>query len=43
MKLSGICVGICVGGWVDGTEPVAGGDGSLDVLVTLRVSGSEWQ
>ena len=30
--------GICVGGWVDGTEPLAGGDGSSDVLVILGMS-----
>ena len=38
MKSSGICVGICVGGWVDGTEPLAGGDGSSNALVMLSVS-----
>ena len=30
--------GICVGGWVDGTEPLAGGDGSSGALVMLGTS-----
>ena len=30
--------GICMGSWVDGTEPLAGGDGSSGTLVMLGTS-----